>query len=75
MDKESISRKYHDLTNFLIQHNLTISTMESITSGLIASLIMQINKYKKIWKTSKCKNNYKSRLSALILCSYIKSIR
>lgn len=39
MDKESISRKYHDLTNFLIQQNLTISTMESITSGLIASLI------------------------------------
>ncbi len=39
MDKESISGKYHDLTNFLIQQNLTISTMESITSGLIASLI------------------------------------
>ncbi len=39
MNKEKIAHKYKDLTNFLIQNHITISTMESATSGLIASLI------------------------------------
>ena len=36
---ESIRKDYENLTRFLIERNLTITTMESATAGLIASLI------------------------------------
>ena len=34
-----VRRKYQKLTKLLIEKGVTISTMESITSGLVASLI------------------------------------
>lgn len=34
-----VREKYRELTNILIKKGITISTMESITSGLVASLI------------------------------------
>ena len=39
MDGKLIREKYKALTNTLIERKLTITTMESITSGLLASLI------------------------------------
>ena len=38
-DEEIIRQQYRDLTMYLIEHDLTITTMESITGGQIASLI------------------------------------
>ncbi|KIR03511.1 Molybdopterin binding motif, CinA N-terminal domain / C-terminal domain of CinA type S [Lachnospiraceae bacterium TWA4] len=38
-DEQSIRRDYEKLTKLLIEKNLTITTMESATSGQIASLI------------------------------------
>ena len=38
-DEKSIRLKYRNLTRVLIQKNITLSTMESATSGQIASLI------------------------------------
>lgn len=38
-DEEIIRQQYKDLTMYLIEHDLTITTMESITGGQIASLI------------------------------------
>ena len=37
--RNEVEEKYHNLTSELIRRKLTISTMESCTSGLIASLI------------------------------------
>ncbi len=39
MDHSAIHEKYRRLTLLLIEKQLTITTMESITSGLVASLI------------------------------------
>lgn len=39
VDESAVRRKYKELTNSLIQHKLTITTMESCTSGQLASLI------------------------------------
>ena len=38
-DEREIREHYHDLTERLIEKKLTITTMESATSGQIASLI------------------------------------
>lgn len=37
--EQTVRNNYHNLTKYLIDHNLTITTMESATSGQIASLI------------------------------------
>lgn len=39
MDEKSVREEYRKLTNLLIEKKLTITTMESATSGQIASLI------------------------------------
>ena len=39
MDTESVKAKYRELTETLIERSITVTTMESCTSGLIASLI------------------------------------
>ncbi len=39
LDENSIRKAYHQLTKQFIEKKLTISTMESATSGQIASLI------------------------------------
>lgn len=39
MDMEDIISQYHNLTRILIEKNLTISTMESCTGGLIGVLL------------------------------------
>lgn len=36
---QKVQEQYHKITAFLIRHHITISTMESCTSGLIASLL------------------------------------
>ena len=36
---KQVQEKYQKITTFLIRHHITISTMESCTSGLIASLL------------------------------------
>ena len=36
---QKVQEQYHKITTFLIRHHITISTMESCTSGLIASLL------------------------------------
>ena len=38
-NESSVREKYHHLTELLIERNLIITTMESATSGQIASLI------------------------------------
>lgn len=43
---------YYNLTNLLIQNNTTITTMESCTSGLIASFITDTDNSSKIFKGS-----------------------
>ena len=35
----SVSEKFHQLVYFLIEHQITIATMESCTGGLLASLL------------------------------------
>ena len=39
INEKKIIEKYHDLTSFLIKNNLTISTMESCTGGMIGMLL------------------------------------
>ena len=38
-NESDIRKDYHNLTKLLIEKNMTITTMESATSGQIASLI------------------------------------
>lgn len=38
-DLETVQKKYRKLTKFLVEKNISITTMESCTSGFIASLI------------------------------------
>lgn len=37
--EQTVAEKYENLTNILIERNITVSTMESCTSGLITSCI------------------------------------
>ena len=37
--EETIVKKYESITNYLIKHKLTISTMESCTAGMVASFL------------------------------------
>ncbi len=37
--EESVLKKYESITNYLIKHKLTISTMESCTAGMVASFL------------------------------------
>ena len=39
VDEKTVREKYEDLTKYLIEEEITITTMESCTSGQIASLI------------------------------------
>lgn len=39
VDEKTVRKKYEDLTKYLIEEGITITTMESCTSGQIASLI------------------------------------
>ena len=39
VSEEAIIERYHKVTSLLIQNNLTISTMESCTGGLIGALL------------------------------------
>ncbi len=42
MNREEIENQYHQLTRLLLDRNLKITTMESITSGQLASLIADL---------------------------------
>ncbi|MBO4396366.1 MAG: CinA family protein [Eubacterium sp.] len=39
VNEQSVINRFHDLTNTLINNNLTISTMESCTGGLVGALL------------------------------------
>lgn len=39
VDEKTVRKKYEDLTKYLIEKEITITTMESCTSGQVASLI------------------------------------
>ena len=39
MTEQSVHQKYNEITKTLIEKNLTITTMESCTAGLISSLL------------------------------------
>ena len=51
MEKD-VRKKYEDITNALIKKNLLITTMESCTSGLIASLLTDTEGASAIFKGS-----------------------
>lgn len=51
-DEASIRSEYRRLTKYLIEHNMTITTMESATSGQIASLITDTEGASAIFKGS-----------------------
>lgn len=39
MEENNVREKYKEITEYLIENRLTVSTMESMTAGLIASLL------------------------------------
>lgn len=50
ISEQTIREHYKNLTNYLIEHRLTITTMESATSGQIASLITDTEGSSKVLK-------------------------
>ena len=48
--EEMIISKYNRLTELLIRSNITVTTMESATSGMIASLITDMEGASAIFK-------------------------
>lgn len=60
---DDIHLKYQKLTKFLIDNNLTITTMESCTSGFIASLITDTMGASNIFKGSFVTYNNDAKIS------------